>query len=88
MEPRVLQHDEKGDGEPIVLVPGGLTGWLSWMGNRARSRRQPRMPYRAHRRVPAAVGGTSVERLMLTFLLSRRYRRFVGQGLVWEDRRS
>lgn len=31
MEPRVLQHDVTGDGEPIVLVPGGLTGWLSWI---------------------------------------------------------
>jgi len=31
MEPRVLQHEITGDGEPIVLVPGGLTGWLSWI---------------------------------------------------------
>ena len=31
MEPRVLQHEIKGSGEPIVLVPGGLTGWLSWI---------------------------------------------------------
>jgi pimeloyl-ACP methyl ester carboxylesterase len=31
MEPRVLTHDIKGDGEPVVLVPGGLTGWLSWV---------------------------------------------------------
>ncbi len=31
MEPRVLQHEVKGEGEPIVLVPGGLTGWLSWI---------------------------------------------------------
>ena len=36
MEPRVLQHDEKGDGEPIVLVPGGLTGWLSWIPHQER----------------------------------------------------
>lgn len=31
MEPRVLQHEDAGEGEPIVLVPGGLTGWLSWI---------------------------------------------------------
>lgn len=36
MEPRVLQHDVKGDGEPIVLVPGGLTGWLSWIPHQER----------------------------------------------------
>ena len=31
MEPRVLQYEVKGNGEPLVLVPGGLTGWLSWI---------------------------------------------------------
>ncbi len=31
MEPRPLTHEIKGDGEPVVLVPGGLTGWVSWM---------------------------------------------------------
>lgn len=31
MEPRVLAHEIKGDGDPIVLIPGGLTGWLSWI---------------------------------------------------------
>lgn len=31
MEPRVLQYEDRGDGPPIVLVPGGLTGWLSWI---------------------------------------------------------
>jgi pimeloyl-ACP methyl ester carboxylesterase len=31
VQPRVLQHDVKGKGEPLVLVPGGLTGWLSWI---------------------------------------------------------
>lgn len=31
MEPRVLQHEITGEGDPIVLVPGGLTGWLSWI---------------------------------------------------------
>lgn len=31
MVPRVLQHDVSGDGEPLVLIPGGLTGWVSWI---------------------------------------------------------
>jgi hypothetical protein len=31
MEPRVLIHEVKGDGERVVLVPGGLTGWVSWV---------------------------------------------------------
>jgi pimeloyl-ACP methyl ester carboxylesterase len=31
MEPRALTHEIKGDGEPIMLVPGGLTGWVSWI---------------------------------------------------------
>ncbi len=31
MQPRVLQHEVRGDGDPIVLVPGGLTGWISWI---------------------------------------------------------
>jgi pimeloyl-ACP methyl ester carboxylesterase len=31
MEPRVLQHEVSGEGKPLVLVPGGLTGWLSWI---------------------------------------------------------
>jgi pimeloyl-ACP methyl ester carboxylesterase len=30
MEPRVLTHEVKGEGRPVVLVPGGLTGWVSW----------------------------------------------------------
>lgn len=36
MEPRVLQYDEKGQGDPIVLIPGGLTGWLSWIPHQRR----------------------------------------------------
>jgi pimeloyl-ACP methyl ester carboxylesterase len=36
MEPRTLLHDAKGHGEPIVLVPGGLTGWLSWIPHQER----------------------------------------------------
>jgi pimeloyl-ACP methyl ester carboxylesterase len=31
MEPRALSHEISGDGEPVVLVPGGLTGWVSWI---------------------------------------------------------
>lgn len=31
MEPRVLTNDINGSGDPVVLVPGGLTGWLSWI---------------------------------------------------------
>jgi pimeloyl-ACP methyl ester carboxylesterase len=31
MEPRLLSYDIKGEGDPVVLVPGGLTGWLSWI---------------------------------------------------------
>jgi pimeloyl-ACP methyl ester carboxylesterase len=36
VEPRVLQHDDRGEGDPIVLVPGGLTGWLSWIPHQER----------------------------------------------------
>jgi pimeloyl-ACP methyl ester carboxylesterase len=36
MEPRVLQTDVKGEGDAIVLVPGGLTGWVSWMPHQER----------------------------------------------------
>jgi pimeloyl-ACP methyl ester carboxylesterase len=36
MEPRVLRFDERGEGEPLVLVPGGLTGWLSWIPHQER----------------------------------------------------
>jgi len=32
MEPRRLEHDESGAGDPpFVLLPGGLTGWQSWL---------------------------------------------------------
>ena len=30
MEPRVLTNEVKGEGSPLVLLPGGLTGWVSW----------------------------------------------------------
>jgi pimeloyl-ACP methyl ester carboxylesterase len=36
MEPRILQYDISGAGEPLVLVPGGLTGWLSWLPHQER----------------------------------------------------
>ena len=36
MEPRVLQLDDRGAGDPLVLVPGGLTGWLSWAPHQER----------------------------------------------------
>jgi pimeloyl-ACP methyl ester carboxylesterase len=26
-----LLHEVRGQGDPIVLVPGGLSGWLSWI---------------------------------------------------------
>lgn len=32
MEARILEHDQAGSGEPpLVLLPGGLTGWQSWL---------------------------------------------------------
>ncbi len=36
MHPRVLLHDTVGDGDPLVLIPGGLTGWLSWLPHQER----------------------------------------------------
>lgn len=36
MKPRVLQLDDRGAGEALVLVPGGLTGWLSWLPHQER----------------------------------------------------
>lgn len=36
MEPRALLSDSRGQGEPVVLVPGGLTGWLSWIPHQDR----------------------------------------------------
>jgi pimeloyl-ACP methyl ester carboxylesterase len=29
-DPVLMQYKISGSGKPIVLVPGGLTGWLSW----------------------------------------------------------
>ena len=48
MEPRVLQHDSRGQGDPVVLIPGGLTGWLSWIPHQERLSRR----YRAIRVQP------------------------------------
>jgi len=31
MNPLPLLHDVTGVGEPIVMVPGGLSGWQSWI---------------------------------------------------------
>lgn len=31
MSQNALLHEVTGQGEPIVLVPGGLSGWLSWI---------------------------------------------------------
>ncbi|MGH8925625.1 MAG: alpha/beta fold hydrolase [Acidimicrobiia bacterium] len=36
MEPRVLTFDIAGEGEPLVLIPGGITGWLSWIPHQQR----------------------------------------------------
>jgi len=32
VEPRVLENEQVGEGDPpLVLIPGGLTGWQSWL---------------------------------------------------------
>jgi pimeloyl-ACP methyl ester carboxylesterase len=31
MEARALANEVRGNGEPVVLIPGGLTGWVSWI---------------------------------------------------------
>jgi pimeloyl-ACP methyl ester carboxylesterase len=36
VEPRTLAYDIQGQGNPLVLIPGGLTGWLSWIPHQAR----------------------------------------------------
>lgn len=36
MEPRILTHHIAGEGDPLVLLPGGLTGWLSWIPHQRR----------------------------------------------------
>lgn len=32
----MLQSDDRGGGDPLVLVPGGLAGWLSWVPHQER----------------------------------------------------
>lgn len=27
----LMERDASGSGEPLVLLPGGLTGWISWI---------------------------------------------------------
>jgi pimeloyl-ACP methyl ester carboxylesterase len=36
MRPRPLTVDAAGEGEPLVLIPGGITGWLSWIPHQER----------------------------------------------------
>jgi pimeloyl-ACP methyl ester carboxylesterase len=36
VKPRVLAYDIAGEGDPLVLVPGGLTGWVSWIPHQER----------------------------------------------------
>lgn len=36
MKPRPLAVDVAGAGEPLVLIPGGITGWLSWIPHQER----------------------------------------------------
>ena len=36
MRPRVLLSDDRGSGPAVVLVPGGLTGWVSWIPHQQR----------------------------------------------------
>lgn len=43
MEPRVLLLDDRGAGDPLVLVPGGLTGWVSWLPHQERLIRRHRV---------------------------------------------
>lgn len=36
MKPRILATDVAGEGDPLVLLPGGLTGWISWIPHQER----------------------------------------------------
>jgi pimeloyl-ACP methyl ester carboxylesterase len=35
---RPLSVDVAGEGQPLVLIPGGITGWLSWIPHQERLR--------------------------------------------------
>lgn len=77
MEPRVLQFDDRGSGPAVVLIPGGLTGWVSWEPHQLRLadsyrviRVQPIHNELGSAGVPGDLGYTAeVEResLLLTF---------------------
>ncbi len=30
-EVHLMKQDASGDGKPLILLPGGLTGWISWI---------------------------------------------------------
>jgi len=36
VRPRPLSVHVAGEGEPLVLIPGGITGWLSWIPHQER----------------------------------------------------
>lgn len=67
---RPLLHEALGEGEPVVLVGGGLSGWLSWIPHAERlsaSRKAIRVQLRsvelAHAGRPFPAGyGTPLER--------------------------
>lgn len=40
-----MEYEVSGHGEPLVMLPGGLTGWLSWVPH-ARSLAESRRVYR------------------------------------------
>jgi pimeloyl-ACP methyl ester carboxylesterase len=77
MEPRILQYDDQGGGEPLVLVPGGLTGWLSWVPHQERLadrhrviRVQPIHNELGSKGIPGDPGyGTDIERESLRLTL-------------------
>jgi len=36
MEPRIFTYQVAVQGDPLILVPGGLTGWFSWIPHQER----------------------------------------------------
>lgn len=77
MLPRVLEHDQAGSGEPpIVLLPGGLTGWEGWLplvpalfANRRVVRVQPIANERMVGRIGNKAYDTDLERESLALTL-------------------